>query len=301
MRVSDSMITATLIAQLSKASERLFRLQEQVASGLAFKTPSQNPSGAVRAASLRSSVAELSGYRQNCDDALARLNFTDLILSTMATSLRQARDAALSLSPFDPVANEALADQVHGIANSIVGDANFASEGRHLFAGHETLTPPLIENGAGIPPYLYQGDRGDIAFQLGRGITVIGNLDAAEMLNFDGAVDPTRDDTLEVLRQLEVALRASDRQGVENALLEIDWHLDRVLSLRGQTGSRVQHVEFAKGRLEGGVRTLRTLLSEVQDVDITQAIIDLRSQEITYQAAAAAASALHRASLLDYF
>jgi flagellin-like hook-associated protein FlgL len=46
--------------------------------------------------------------------------------------------------------------------------------------------------------------------------------------------------------------------------------------------------------------TLQDLLSEVKDVDIARAVIDLRSQEITYQAAAAAASALHRASLLDY-
>ena len=38
MRISDSMIASSIIAQLGKASTRLFQLQEQVASGLAFTT-----------------------------------------------------------------------------------------------------------------------------------------------------------------------------------------------------------------------------------------------------------------------
>ncbi len=301
MRISDSMIAGTLVAQLSRASERLFRLQEQVASGLAFRTPSQDPVGAVRAASLRGGIAELSRYHQNCDDASARLHLTEVSLANIVTSLREARDAGLSMSPFDQAANNALANHVHELIAGIVGEANRATEGRYLFAGYQSLTKPLIENPLEIPPYLYQGDRGDVLFQLGRGVTIVGNLDAAEVLNLDGAVDPARDDALETLRTLELALRTSDRDAVTESLSAIEWHFDRVVARRAEVGARVQHVELATGRLEDGIRTLRTLLSEVQDADITQAIIDLRSQEITYQAAAAASSALHRASLLDYF
>jgi flagellin-like hook-associated protein FlgL len=65
-------------------------------------------------------------------------------------------------------------------------------------------------------------------------------------------------------------------------------------------GARLQHVDLAKQRLEDGVRTLQSLLSETQDTAITRVLIDLKAQEVAYQAAAAAASALHRASLLEY-
>jgi len=53
MRISDVMIAGSLVAHMQRASSRLFRLQEQVSSGLAFRRPSENPPGAVQAAALR--------------------------------------------------------------------------------------------------------------------------------------------------------------------------------------------------------------------------------------------------------
>jgi len=113
-------------------------------------------------------------------------------------------------------------------------------------------------------------------------------------------VDAGRSDALETLRQIEEALRAGDRVAIANGLTDSQWHLDRLLALRGEMGTRMQQVQMGKQRLGDGVLTLRDLLSEVQDVDIAEALIGLKSQEITYQAAAAAASTIHRASLLNY-
>lgn len=301
MRISDSMIAASLVAQMQRASARLFRLQEQVASGLAFTRPSENPPGAVEAARLRGSVAELTRYRANCDEAGAALALTEGVLADIYASLRAARDAALAMDPSSEAGNEALADEVHAISERIASEANFASGGRYLLSGHEVLTPPVVENAAGPPPYVYQGDRGDMTVRLGRTVTVVTNVDAAEALNFDGAVDAGRDDALEALQELEAALRAGDEEALAAGLEELDWHCERVVSLRAQVGTRMEQVELARGRLEEGILTFRDLLSEVQDVDISEAVIGLRSQELTYEAAAAAAASIHRASLLDYF
>lgn len=301
MRISDSMIASSLVAQMQRASARLFKFQEQVASGLAFRRPSENPPGAVQAAALRGSVAELTRYRTNCDEAGVALALTDGVLAGIYDSLRAVRDAALAMDPSSDAGNAALADEVHTLSERIVAEANFASGGRYLLGGHEVLTTPVVENPAGPPPYVYQGDRGDMVVRLNRTVTVVTNVDAAEVLNLDGAVDAGRDDALELLRKVEAALRAGDEAALEAGLGEMEWHLDRVVSLRAQVGTRMEQVELGMGRLEEGILTFRNLLSEVQDVDISEAVIGLRSQEITYQAAAAAAASIHRASLLDYF
>jgi flagellar hook-associated protein 3 FlgL len=300
MRVPDSMITSSITARLAAASERLFRTQEKVASGLAFTTPSQNAPGAVRAAGLRSSIAEVTRYLDNADAASAKLSLTENCLQSISDLLVQARTAGLARSDTSADGNAALAAQVHQIAAQVVSNANFSSEGSYLFSGYRVSTAPLAPNGAGAPPYLYQGDRGDQSVQLGRGVTLTTNLDAAEVLNMDGAADPALDDTLETLRKLEAALRANDSTGVGGALTALEQQSQRVLSLRAELGARAQHVGLAKTQLGNAKLTLQDLLSQVQDADLTQAVTDLRSQELSYQAAAAAASILQRASLLDY-
>jgi len=301
VRISDSMIAASIVAQIGRASTRLFQLQHQVASGLAFTRPSENPSGALRAAALRANISELTRYQANCDQAATPLRLIEVVLGDIGNALSQAREAALAMSPFDSAGNQALAGQVNQIARRIVGDANADSEGRYLFSGNEVLTPPVVENPLGIPPYIYQGDDGQSIVQLSRTIKLVTNVSAADVLNLGGATDPARDDALETLRKVEAALRAGDAEQIQDGLQDIQWHMDRALALRAETGTRMQQVELAKGRLNDGVPALRSLLSGVQDVDLAQAMIGLRSQEISYQAAAAAATSLHRASLLDYF
>lgn len=300
MRISDPAIATSIATRLAAASERLFARQEQVASGRAFSSPSQNPGGATRASALRSSIAEIARYRKNADDATSLLRLTESCLASIYYRLQEARSAGLARSDISQDGNLALADQVHQIATQVVRDANFASEGRYLFAGHKVLTPPLMENPLGVPPYLYQGDQGESRFQLGRGITIKGNLDAAEVLNLNGAADPSLEDALETLRRLEAALRVNDHEQVTAAIAALEKHSSRVVSLRAQLGARMQHLDLAKAQLDNTKLTLQGSLSEVEDIDLTQAVIDLRSQEIAYQAAAAAAAALHRASLLDY-
>jgi len=300
MRVPDSMIASSIAARLAAASERLFRTQEKVASGLAFTAPSQNAPGAVRAAGLRSSIAEVTRYLANADAASAKLRLTENCLQSISDLLTEARTAGLARTDISADGNAALADQVHQMAAQVVRNASFSSDGSYLFSGYKVSTAPLAGNGAGPPPYLYQGDRGDQQVQLGRGIAITTNLDAAELLNMNGAADPGLDDTLETLRKLEAALRGNDSAGVTDALTSLEQHSQRVLSLRAELGARTQHVELAKTQLESVKLTFQDLLSRVQDADLTQAVIDLRSQELSYQAAAAAASVLHRASLLDY-
>jgi len=129
VRISDSMIAASLVAQMQRASARLFKFQEQVASGLAFTRPSENPPGAVEAAALRGSIAELRRYRANCDEAGVALALTEGVLAGIYDSLRVARDAALAMNPSSDAGNEALADEVHVLSERIVAEANFAIGG----------------------------------------------------------------------------------------------------------------------------------------------------------------------------
>jgi flagellar hook-associated protein 3 FlgL len=302
MRVSDSMITARMVYRLQIASERLFRAQEQAASGLRFTLPSQDPSGAVRAAALRSQISELDRWLQNADLADARLRLTDVAISQVSDLLLEARGAALSgmNDTLDDTARVALAEQVAQIAEQIIGAGNYHDGSRYLMSGYQTATPPLVDNPSPPPPVLYQGDQGEASLQVGLGMTVVANITADDLLNLNGAADPALSDVFTTLQDLEQALRAADKEAMETALTELDSHLARTNATRAEVGARLQRVEFDRMRLEEAHIVARTLLSETEGADMAEVITDLQQQQIAYEAAAAAAALLGRAGLLQY-
>src|SRR5574340_779224 len=115
MRVSDSMQTHNSVYHLNQAAARLFRVQEQASTGLRFTLPSQDPSGTVREANLRSSLSELDRYLANADLAEARLKLTETSVAHIGDSLREARSLALAggNDGLDETARKSMAEQVN--------------------------------------------------------------------------------------------------------------------------------------------------------------------------------------------
>ena len=302
MRVSDSMITASMVYRINRASERLFRVQEQAASGLRFTTPSQDPAGAVRAAGLRSSVSEIERYLANADIADARLRLSEVAVGQIADALREARTLALAgmNDGLDNTARIALAAQVSQLSQVILQAGNAHDGSRYLFAGQKLLAPPLQPNPTPPPPILFQGDQGPIPLQVGRGITVVSNLDGAELLNLAGAADPALDDVFTTLGKLQAAIQQRDQTAIEDGIVALDAHFSRVSALRGEIGARMQRLDFDRDRLTETRMAAQTLLSETEGADLAEVIAKLQQEQVAYQAAVAASALLTRASLLDY-
>jgi flagellar hook-associated protein 3 FlgL len=302
MRVSDSLITRQVIYRLNQTSSRLFRTQEQAASGLRFTKPSQDPVGAVQAATLRSSVREMEQYLQNIDIASNRLKLTEVAVGQIADSLSQARTVAVSgtndsLSDAD---RSALAAQVDQCIDDIARAANYHDGSRYLLSGQKVLTPPITTVLGTTVTYTYAGDTADIELQVGRQSTVTCNLNADEVLNMNGAADATLDDVFTSLQSLKTAIENNDVPGIQTGLEDVSSHLTRVTMLRGEIGARLQRVESCKVRVEEAKSTAETSLGETEGADLAQTIVDLEANQTAYEAAAAAANMVQRASLLDY-
>ncbi len=302
MRISDMMATKATVHRINEASARLFRVQEQVSTGLRFTSPSQDPTGAVRAASLRASISEIERYLENTDIADARLRLTETSVAHIGDALREARSIALSgmNDGLDDTARKSLAEQVNQISQEILRSGNAHDGARYLFAGYKLLAPPLVTNLAAPPPVLYQGDRGENTLQTGRGMGVASNVDAAELLNLGGAADPASEDAFTTLSNLSAALATGDHAAIDQAMRSLDAHFTRVTAIRGEIGARLQRVTFDRSRLEETRDMCKTLLSETEGADLAEVISQLKQEEVAYQAAAAASVMLSRASLLDY-
>lgn len=302
MRVANAMISHSAIKRIGEATSKSFRLQEQISSGKRILRPSDEPAGAVHASALRTALAELQQYVKNAAGAKSLLGMTDSALGDITNLLRSARASGLAGAndTSDSATRAALAQSVNQILQAVTGDANSDAAGQFLFAGFKTTTSPFTLNAAATPPVTYNGDSGVIGFEVSRTSTVLVNLAGDQVFNMAGAADPAIADVFSTLANLRDALNSGNSAQMQNCVTELDKHLSRIVSLRADLGSRIQVIDLISNRLGANELSIKGTLSDTEDIDISQALIDLQSQQNVYQATVSITAMMSQKGLVDY-
>jgi flagellar hook-associated protein 3 FlgL len=107
-------------------------------------------------------------------------------------------------------------------------------------------------------------------------------------------------DIFRVLRDLGTGLRASDKEGVQESLDQIDSAMEQVLLCRTQLGSRSMLLNSTMDSLQKGQLDTKTLQSNLEDIDTFELVNDLNKSESTLKASLASSGKLIQPSLLDF-
>src|ERR671939_228130 len=91
-RVTNQMISRSVLSELNDVSNRLAKTQQRMSSGKQITRASDDPYGTSRALSLRSDVAATQQYQRNVGEARAWQNITDAALSKITEASQRARD-----------------------------------------------------------------------------------------------------------------------------------------------------------------------------------------------------------------
>lgn len=81
---------------------------------------------------------------------------------------------------------------------------------------------------------------------------------------------------------------------------QIDEALDRILNAHTEVGAKTNRVAATKQKTENVTLNLKTMLSNVEDIDMTEAIIHMTEWETVYQASLQVGANLMQTSLLDF-
>jgi flagellin-like hook-associated protein FlgL len=126
---------------------------------------------------------------------------------------------------------------------------------------------------------------------------VTGGYLAAE-LGVAGSAAPLT--LFDVIVELRNALRSDDIATVRDSLATLDEGHSRNLIARIDVGARVRRAESALLSLASRRDRESTALSDLEDVDLTEAIVRSNEEQIAYQAALTATSRAVSVSLLDF-
>lgn len=291
LRVTQQSITARVLAGLHRNLDRTGDLQERLSSGKLLTRPSDSPTGTVSAMQLRSELRAVMQYERNAEDGLGWLNSLDTTLTSISTQVNRVRDLTLqamsSGAAAAPEAREALAVEVENIREALIGLANTRYLDRPIFGGTTPGSIAFDDNGN------YVGDNGQVWRTVGDGTRVRVDVTGPEAFG-TGPVQ-----LFNVLSSIADNMRSNanllgaDLDNLDQAISNIRTHLADV-------GARANRVINMRQTAEERQLTLKTQLSDVEDIDLPETIMQLKLQEVAYQAALAASARVVQPSLIDF-
>ena len=289
-RITQRLMVERSLTSLQSGLGRLSDSQEKIASGRTINRPSDSPTGTNDAMRLRAALSAKAQYTRNAEDGESWLGTADSTLTSMLDQVRRAQGLLVqgaSTGSNGPDARAALVAELTQIRAGLLDEANTTHLGRPLFGGTTAGSTAYDSNGT------YVGDGNAVNRTIGEGISVPVNVTGPAAFSVGG------DDLFSVLGDAIDQLRNSPGAlGSSQARLEAV--AGRMRSALADVGTRVNRVETAAENLAGSTLDATNALSQIENVDIASAIVDLQMQEVAYQAALGATSRVIQPSLLDF-
>jgi flagellar hook-associated protein 3 FlgL len=291
-----SFLGATRAAQsrLRLATARMDKANEQVSNGKAFSRPSEAPAAAARSAVLKDQLDQLDVYSSTVDDARSRLSIADTKMQQASALYHRITELATesASSTSSPSARTAVREEVVQIRDELQSIANSQYLGKPLFAGFQPGNA-VTNTGAG---WVFAGTPADqVQRRIAPGETVTANITAGELFA-NGTTN-----VFQELDNLASALASNNTAGIQATIDPINSLLTTLVSGQARLGAAANRVEEASSRNASIKVTLTTELSQVQDVDMADALTNQSRLTIAYQAALGVTAKANQQTLLDYW
>jgi len=299
MRVTNKMMNNNLLMNLNRGLTRLERINNQLGTKKKINAPSDDPVKTELILRTSTSIRQTEQYIRNIGSAVSWLDATDVVLQDVVSVIHRAKDLAVSgaSTHLDDTARKALADEVAQLRDNLMQLANSTHGGRYLFARQHTDSPPFTTDPNStepLPDVEYLEGKGDsnysnlVQYEIGEGVTMEVSVDGDFFLGIFSALKTLHED-------LTQSGRAPD-----DVLGDLDDALDGVLSIMSEIGGKQNRVDLAQERLQDLQLNLTKILSEEQDLDYAEAIMELKMEEFAYRTALAVGARIIQPSLVDF-
>lgn len=293
MRISTQLLFETGANRIGDLQNRLQKTQEQIASGRRILTPSDDPVAATRALDVTQTQSINNQYAVNRQYAKNNLGQVEGTLAGVTSLMQDVKTTIIAAGngTLSDTERGFMASELNGRLEQLLGFANSRdATGNYLFSGFQSNTAPFSTITA-IPPALpgvaYNGDSGVQKLQVDATRQMAINTPGSTVFQSGGQGGAS--DIFQTITDLVTLLNtpgtATLATGLADANANLDLALDNVLTVRASVGVSLQELDTLDN--VGADRNLQysQILSELQDLDYTQALTQLSQQQITLEAA----------------
>ena len=267
---------------------------QQVSTGQKLNSLSDNPSAAATLVNLRMQSDSDTQYLQNISSLTGSLNVANSALSSVVEALTAAQSVGVegADSTLNDSNRQALAQQIQGIQQEILGLANTSYNGQYLFSGTTTNTQPYVADPSTASGVTYNGNSGTNSVEISEGQAMPINLPGSQM--FSNATT----NVFQSLQDLSTALTTNGN--ISGATKEVQDALNYVSTQQTFYGNSVDRLNNAQTFLTQEQTQLTETESTALDADMATAVTDLTQAETTQQALVQAGAKVSQTNLFDY-
>ncbi|WP_104138922.1 flagellar hook-associated protein FlgL [Cryobacterium sp. Y62] len=279
---------------LQENMAQLSKLQEQASTLKGINRSSDDPTAAASALAVRAEQAATGQYSRNANDGDNWLTTIDSAMSATSDIMIRVRDLTVqgANGAVSATAKEAIAVELEGLKAELLTQANTTYVGRSVFAGNSNARAAFTTDTSGN--LTYNGVAGTVERRISADTTVRVDGDGAAI--FGGSAGESVFDLLDDV----IASLRGDGTDVSSYLGNIDTRMGKMTSEWATIGARQVQIERAQENLLSKTGALETQRVGLEDVDLTQIVLELQLQQVSYQSALAVTAKVLQPTLMDF-
>jgi len=298
MRISTSLMFQQGLQSLQRQQSEMVRAQTDIATGVKLRTADRDPVAFGQASQLTNQQARVDQFLRSNDMATGKIQGQETRLSASTDILQRVRDIAIQANngANDATSRSALADELSQLRDALAGQANAKDErGEYVFSGTR----------AGQVPYNAAGEdqlntasqsTGPVDLQVSESDSVTVNRVASDIFN---TAPGSNRSAMQVIDDLETAVRNGDTASYGGLQDEVDQVLDRVVTTQGEMGNQLNTLQRLRDDQSAWSLSNKESISKLRDTDMAEAITRLNENYLTLQATQQSMAKIQQLSLFN--
>jgi flagellar hook-associated protein 3 FlgL len=296
------MMTDSLVRYLTAQNEALYERQKIIASQKRINRPSDDPPGMGKVLDYRQTLSSIEQYETNIQSGQERLEITEITLDLVDELLQGVRAIAMSEAGGTTESRQLTAEEVKDLFDQVLDLANSKLNGNYMFSGYQTQTAPFSRDDTLATTFdqftvTYNGDAGEARFIVSQNTEITIDADGRPLFHNAAAGGIN---IFDAMRDLIVALESDDTAAISAQADLIDHGRKQINNVRAANSPVLYQLETSENHWQNYKPKIQELLAQEEEVDVTQAVVELQNIELAYQTTLATTARITQQGLIDF-
>lgn len=281
MRISTAQFFRNYSRNISNSQEKLTNLQNEISSG---KKSNLNSLEKYKQHSFSEIINKQNQYQDNNSYAKNKLESEENIMGAINILLDDTKDLIIrnNSSISNSSDREIFLEQIKQNEEQLLDLANFKDHEEYIFSGYNSLDKTYDEN------KIFKGTIQN------RSIPISEN----NYIQIGDSGSEIFDDIFKTLDILKTSI--SNNTSLDQSLSNIDNNIENNQEIIAKIGTKQTTLDFVKNNNQKFLDTQEKLLSEVEDIDYSETILQMNAESFTLQAIQKSYLQVQSLSLFNY-